>query len=598
MKKCFYIAIVSFLTIESAFCQKVKYKDLFPLLNEKNYVEGESKLRTFLSNPKNVSHPNANFQMALLLENKIKPLNIITDSTKIIKYCDSLQGFLARAKKLITDKEVRKNDQYYKAQYYRRDLRSGEFGIKSSDILSDLDDKQKQNKKISKGASFLAVNLPLLEKSQSKSSGLFQQLTGDFDNETSFALSVNEGSKEMMESLKLQNEETKTIVLNIQNKVATLPEIGFNADEDILPIKSIEKDGKNTKSVYLGNFQIWDYKQFVNRINAKVDGEISGYLKSLVDQYNKIQKKIKSIERANPPAERPSVPASLLNQSSQLDEGNFAVSILQFKEQEALYKLLDLKNEDLTHTYLRLKKYDSLQQLISQASVFMNSIKEKNTDLERKKYNAFIKSLFNRDSQVDKFVGEWDSWTKNRSNIVEKEVEKLQSAIKWGVGKNDSIALFIDEQDTLNKNLTKYIAEDTVYFKVAAGFNRFEKPLKAFISRVNPGMNLLWKYEFETKYEHLDSLTTIENFRLVNGDPEYINFLYTSNEKEYQYFTFDKQYGDEEWKVSLTFEKPVFDVKFNELTNETVIFLNDSENLEEGEEVEYIVIDKSGRIRK
>jgi len=48
--------------------------------------------------------------------------------------------FYDKAFKGITEKELRKNDEYYEA-YLRRDLRTGKFVIKLSDVQLDIDNK-------------------------------------------------------------------------------------------------------------------------------------------------------------------------------------------------------------------------------------------------------------------------------------------------------------------------------------------------------------------------------------------------------------------------------------------------------------------------
>ena len=50
--------------------KKIKYKDLFPILNSKNYTEGEPQLKTFLSDIKNEDHANAHYHMGLILEKR------------------------------------------------------------------------------------------------------------------------------------------------------------------------------------------------------------------------------------------------------------------------------------------------------------------------------------------------------------------------------------------------------------------------------------------------------------------------------------------------------------------------------------------------
>ena len=95
--------------------QKLKYKDIYPLLETKNYDSGIPTLRKFLSDPKNADHANGNYQMGLYYESRVDEMDLIKDSTTIQVATDSAIYFLARGKQLITEKELKKNDDYYQA---------------------------------------------------------------------------------------------------------------------------------------------------------------------------------------------------------------------------------------------------------------------------------------------------------------------------------------------------------------------------------------------------------------------------------------------------------------------------------------------------
>ncbi len=597
MKKVVLYSILFLLTLGSVSAQKIKYKELFPILESKNYSEGEPKLRAFLANPKNAEHPNANLQMVLLLKDKIKPLEIINDSSKIIKYCDSIQVFALRTKKLITDREVKKKDQYYKA-YYKRDLRTGSFGIKSSHIHSDLDDILKYHKVISEGTSFLAVTLPELAKSQAESSELYTKILEGYDSETSLALALNEEIKNQLIELKAKDENTREIVASIQGKVATLPEIGFISDEELKAIENFATDGIENKDVYQGSFEIWEFNKFVDRIIQTSEGKMSTFHQSLLDENKKLDQVNKKIARAEISAVRPFISTSLLKQSSSIDPNNLVINILKFKKIEATFNLLSLKDEDVSHVYLQLVKYDSLNQMINKANEFLEKIIEKNTKLEKLKYSSFIRTVYNRESQLDKYIDVKKIWVKNRKALVSNQVEELNEAVKWGVNQNDSIAVFLENQNNLMKNFTTYIAEDSAYFKIIGGFELTNSPLVAFIGRVDPSMSLIWKHTFKTNISLQDSLQDKTYFKLLPGFEEYTTVHYTSDEKNYHFIAFNKSSGDVEWEVSTKVKTPIFEVKYNELTKEMVLFLNDPDNLPEGDEIKYMVIDKSGNIRK
>lgn len=597
MKKITIYIIFSIILFNPVYGQK--YKDIFLILNDKNYEQGEPMLRSFLLGSKNEDHPNGNFQMAMLLETKIENLNIIDDSTKIIRYCDSIELFYNKAKTFITEKELKKRDEFYK-NYYRRDLRTGEFTIKKSDIDGDIEKKIVYYDEVKSGAKFLAVKLPALEKSMRLSKELYAGLTEGFSSKSGFALSLNKELLEALDNLKEQNNTSVSLVSTIQNKIASLPDLGFNSDEEILPVTNIETDGKELKNVFEGKFKLWDYASFSDEIRKLYESEVITYRELLINENEKFKQMLKVLTQSIIPPESPNLSEQLLNKTADIDAENIAISILKYKSELIKYKLVDLNViEDATHIYRLLDKYDTLNKIVTNASMHFNKFSELNTPIERKKYNAFLTSDLGRATLIDQYVEDQKIWVENRVYFIGKKTAELTEAIRWGINGDDSVAVFTEEEGQLASRITTYIDSDTTNYFVIGGFDIQEAPYKAFVSRLDDGMRILWKYDIQTKQEISDSLRN-DNiiFKMIPGRNEFITLYFTEDGKEYRFFAIDKKSGDVKWKTKVIPKKPIFDVKYNDLTKETVIYLDNPEDLEEGKDVAYLVIDKFGKVRK
>ncbi|MEL6558194.1 MAG: hypothetical protein AAFQ94_08425 [Bacteroidota bacterium] len=597
MKKILIYVIFLLILFNPAYGQK--YKDIFPVLNEKNYQEGEPMLRKFMADSKNDDHPNGNLQMALLLETKAEKLNIISDSTKLIRYCDSINRFYTNAKLYITEKELKKRDEYYE-KYYRRDLRTGEFSIKKSDIDGDMEKRMAYYKEVKAGAKYLAYRLPKLEQAMTQSRDLYVELIDDFKQKAGVALSLTKESIAGVTKLGEQNDATKTLISDIQNRVALLPEVGFNSDEEVLDVNDITADGRELKSVYEGEFRLWDYSVFSKEILALYDDKVLPYREALDKENAKFEKMLKSLSQSIIPAESPFVDKGLLATTAELDPENIAISILKFKADLVKYRLVDLDEvEDLTLVYKLQEKYDSLNKIVAAAAEHVKDFATLNTPQERKKYATFLTAKLGRVTLIEQYIEDQQNWVNNRIYFIGQRSEELSEAIRWGTNGADSVAVFTEAEDQLANRITTYMKQDTVNYYVLGGFNVSETPFSAFFTRIDDGMNIMWKYDIETKQEFADSLSN-ENivFQVVQGNKDFITTYFTEDQAEFQFFAFDKRSGDVKWKSKVKPEKPIFDVKYNELTKETVIYLDDPETVAEGQDVAYLVIDKFGKVRK
>ena len=86
MPRKLLITIITITTLHcsTVFAQKLKYKDVFPMLANKNYELGIPTLQTFLSDPKKANHPNGNLQMGLYYEIQTNQYDLIKDSTAMV----------------------------------------------------------------------------------------------------------------------------------------------------------------------------------------------------------------------------------------------------------------------------------------------------------------------------------------------------------------------------------------------------------------------------------------------------------------------------------------------------------------------------------
>ena len=117
--------------------QKVKYKDLYVLLRARNYEDASGFLVSFLG--EEPDHPNANYQMGLMLEYKLQELDLLKQTEAIIQRADSAVLYFNKSHSLIDDKEVKKHDDDYYELFKRRNLRTGKFEVILSDVQLDIE---------------------------------------------------------------------------------------------------------------------------------------------------------------------------------------------------------------------------------------------------------------------------------------------------------------------------------------------------------------------------------------------------------------------------------------------------------------------------
>ncbi len=601
-RNLYYLGIFFLLTVSSANGQKLKYKNIFPLLQAKNYAQGEPQLRQFLTDPKNQEEPNAHLQFGYILESHAEKLNVVTDSIALIRYSDSIAIAFNKAKLLIDDKEIRKNEDYYQ-QFHRRDLRTGDFGIKLSDIQLELDNKIERYRLVSRKTKQLAGSLPGLQSTYEKSNEIYKNLTKQFKTENALALSANQEIQGLLKELISNGEEIRDMVDNIQDIAATHPRADYNASSEWSKIETYAVDGSSMINVYEGHYVFWDYKKFAEDMLRKVDSEIKQFKHDLIETDKNLSNKLATVERAETLFELPEIPAELEKQIIDIDPDGLAGNILRFKKHEIAFKNIELIDEDSAFVTRQMSKVDTLYEIINKMDAIFAKVKASNSEEEKAKYESYVKAVFGRNTQVNKYVQEKEVWLKNRRAILDRSFDYWSEVDSWAIGENYRIPLF--EPETMEgydlNYLTVMKVEDPDYNLNVFGFQVEDTPYKSYLARVSKDRKILWVDRFQLQSTSTESLLENYEFEVLPSEDDRITYSLSFedgiNKPFYRYACYMKE-GKKLWEHKFELETPPFNVKFNDLTKETIIYLNDPDNLPAGEALEYIVIDRAGKVRK
>src|SRR5688500_11875839 len=195
------IAFIQFLLLSlvfSAFGQKVKYKDIFGLLSTKQYEAAEPFLKRYLR--ETTDNPNAYLYMGIIYQEKSSKDDVLKQTRRAIMNMDSAIFFYDKALKSITEKEIKRNDEFYQA-YNRRDLRTGEFGVKLSDIQFDLEKKIEGLRERIDRVKMMKHYFSLADTLYQKSTLLFKSIQAQYPQEQSFYLRADDALQKKLSML-------------------------------------------------------------------------------------------------------------------------------------------------------------------------------------------------------------------------------------------------------------------------------------------------------------------------------------------------------------------------------------------------------------
>jgi hypothetical protein len=592
------ILLISLFIFTAASAQKIKYKDLFPVLAAKNYAEGGPQLIQYLSDEKNQDEANPNLQMGLWLEDRFLKYDVVEDSSKVYAVGDSAIYYLEKAKGLIDEKELKKRDEYYQA-FFRRDLRTGEFGIKVSDVHLDIEKKVEAIQKRKDNVKEMHRSVLKVENSQKEAMDAYMMLSNQFSLYNNLLIGADDDVQSKLAEIKMNGQVGVENAENVQNIASMLGSDKYSE----LTLKTIEQfgvDGMNASNIRSGNIEIWNFENWASEAQSEILGGVALFktmVKNYADEIRDKKAKVKNSQNA----EIGTFPENMASQFDKYDPESTVEKLLKVEMYEArIIKQVDLQlNPALMDSSLigsQLAIFESAHADAKEMNLLVESITSDDLELAKKKYTDYIESFFQKYVTASKYVTDMQTWSRRQVAWLGESVEFWSEKNRWGVDEGDEnlrYPLFV--QDTPEGGfMTMGVPVKTPKEIIAYGANLGAK--RGFVALFGPDRVAKWKLEFNlpgteaVKYES-DSIPTIEgseSFYIYNTAAEENNFVVVSYTPS----------GQLNWGTVVTISKKPVDFKFDGLTQELTILLYPEEQLPlDSDELGYVVIDRTGNAR-
>lgn len=596
------VVVAGFILLSFAsFGQKIKYKDLFPILNAKNYAQGGPQLVQYLSDPKKQDEANPNLQMGLMLEDRFLKYDIINDTSRIYATGDSAVTYLDRAKSLITEKELKKNDQYYQA-FFRRDLRTGEFGIKVSDVHLDIEKKIEAINTRVEDIKELNRNLNRIDARHKKASDDYKSLTSKYDSYNQLLLAANEEDQTKLSSIEENGRLVSDKSATIKDMAQKLGSDKYQGEVEIKTIENFGQDGLESYDLKSGSITIWDFANWGRSAQSEIRGGI-GLFKTMITNFsNEIREKKKKVKNSQN-VDIGQFPSDLKEQLAKYDPESTVEKLLRIEMHEArVIKQVDLQlNPSLMDSSLigsQLTIYTAAKAEVDSLNLLVESITTDDLESAKVKYKDYIESYFRTHGTASSYVSEVRTWSRRNKEWIGKSVQFWTDRNRWGVitkeGEEErSVPLFVQDAPedgffTLGL-MVESIPEKVIYaadlmneigYIGSFGEDRREKWALEYTL---PGTGAI-QYEYDT----IPSATGTVSFYIFNKNAMENNLSAVS-------FSLGGQLN---WAVNVTAPRQPVNFKFDDLTQELTILFYPEEDLPlDSDELGYIVIDRTGNAR-
>ncbi len=478
------LVVVGSCLFSGAFGQKVKYKDLFILLNAKQYDQAEPFLRKYLVD--NQDNPNAYLFMGIIFHEKAANNDMLKHTEILIGNLDSAVLFYDKAYKEIDEKEIKKNDEYYQA-YNRRDLRTGKFGVKLSDIQFDLEKKIQALKERISLVKELKKHFSDSESIYAKTQFLFKDIQIKYNNTKTLYLRSDETTLADLRRISVTFDSCLAAFKNYKSIALKIGNIGYDQELVLKEITSLENEGTGQADFMQRKLTLWDFKRWADAAVGGIEKEIIPMREHLISydiEINKLREKLKKDSVSVKSDLTKLVDKILYTQLKKYDPDPMPMDVFGMKIAELEYlsqviSRVQFKDSADVKLHLNLTKAELSE--VNRLDSVAGKLSNRNLEADARDYAHFVKSAYGTTSVLSSLISATKDFAVREKNRKQLELQRYNESLRWMIAEKDSIPLFMEVKDG-SKFRPLILAEE----KFSAGFQFTDSVATGYFTTINP----------------------------------------------------------------------------------------------------------------
>ncbi len=459
MAKLLQIILLLLISL-TCFAQKYKYKDIFSLLSTNQYENAEPFLKKYLK--ETTDNPNAYLYMGIIYEQKTSKDDVLKNTQQAIVNMDSAIMLFNKANGMITEKEIKKEKDYY-AMYTQRDLRTGVMEIKLAHIQHDLQTRMSALRERIDKVKMVKHYFNETQANYSKCNETFKLFQQGYPSLREFYLRANDRVVIELKELATSFDAASKAFENYKTSLNNLGKSPYNQSWNLKEIKDFKSDGTEMTDFYQNNLVIWNYKAFADQTLKMID-ELKPIRNDLVTYdigINNLADKLKT-DSVSVSSGLAKLAESLLSDKlKRFDPEPLPMEVLALKMADLEYKssLMETKRyRDSANVYLHLELTKAEIKRLRKVDSLAVKLMMRNIDEETLNYQHFVTSTYNSTALLK-------SWIKAEREYADREMKRKYEelalrteSINWLISGNDSIPL-----NTLRKSKFKPVLVDSKY---------------------------------------------------------------------------------------------------------------------------------------
>jgi hypothetical protein len=439
--------ILLVLVASSALAQKVKYKEIYALLSTKQYDLAEPFLKNYLKD--NTENANAYLFMGAIYKEKAETDDVLINTDRCIQRMDSAVLFYDKAVKIIDEKEVRKNKEYYES-YNRRDLRTGEFGVKLSDVQFDLQKKMEGLRERIDKVKMVKFYFTHAENLYKGSFDLFEKIQTSFPGERELYLRANDETIQNLTSLSVKFDSCTKMFENYKLSLDNLSSTKYNQTWNITEVADFKNDGKTRADFYQDLVNVWDFKKFASKSLTVIEKDVKPTQANLLKydiEINKLRAKLEQDSVSVKSDLTKLIEGILEKQLKKFDADPMPMDVFALKISDLEYKSTLIENKAVKGSDDVYKLLTAVQNEMKYLNILDSTAKKlvgRNLDEDIINYQEFVNNTFSKGDILKSYINSMGDYAQREKAAKGRELAFRTEAQNWLINGSDSIPLTTD----------------------------------------------------------------------------------------------------------------------------------------------------------
>ncbi|MCS6973934.1 MAG: hypothetical protein NZM13_05565 [Cyclobacteriaceae bacterium] len=427
-----------------AFSQKIKYKDIYNLLSTKQYEAAEPFLKRYLR--ETTDNTNAYLFMGIIYENKTAKDDILKHTEQALNHIDSAILMFNKASSMLNEKDLKKNEEYY-AMYSRTDLRTGNYGVKISDVQFDLRKRSESLRERADKIKMVKYFFSRAESAYNRANNLFITIQQGYPGTREFYLRSDDQLVAKLKNLSLHYDSAAKDFDNYRVSISSLDKVSYKPVWKPRTIKDFKTEGSEPADFYSNEPLVWDYKTFATESIKRMEQELKPIRQELVAydiEINKLGEKLKKDS------------VSVRSDLTRLVQNLLSDKLRKFDERPMPLDILAVKVADLEYRSARVdtRRYRDSANVFFQVDLIQRELlalnrldsvlkiaAQRNLDEEAMNYQDFVNQTYNSTALLKSYVRAQQEYAQKERIRAENELVRRNAALKWLIAGKDSIPL-------------------------------------------------------------------------------------------------------------------------------------------------------------